>query len=79
MSVTINDMELVKVDSLFPDQLEIDDYIKVGEDIVQVVIITEDGSGDNYFIECENEFGERDEIVVAHDQKLDWYFFTDED
>lgn len=79
MSVTMKDMELIKVDSLFPDQLEVNDYIGVGEDILEVIIITSDSNADNYFIECENEFGEREEIVVAHNQKVDWYYFKDED
>jgi hypothetical protein len=47
MPATINAMELIHADNLTPDQLMIGDLIKVNDDIVEVVFIESDSTGDN--------------------------------
>ena len=42
MSDTMFDMKLVHADSITPDQLMVDDLIKIDNDIVQVVSIVSD-------------------------------------
>jgi hypothetical protein len=59
MSATINNMELVKADSLTIDALEIGDLIGYNDEIVEVIFIECDSTGDNYDIEIKNDFGEK--------------------
>jgi hypothetical protein len=77
MSDTINDMELVKADSLTVDALEIGDLIGFGDDIVEVTFIESDSTGDNYDIEVTNDFGETEIIQFAFDEEVDWYVYLD--
>ena len=77
MSDTINDMELVKADSLTVDALEIGDLIGYGDDIVEVTFIECDATGDNYDIEVTNDFGETEMVQFAFDEEVDWYVYLD--
>jgi hypothetical protein len=77
MSATINDMELVKADSLTADALEIGDLIGYGDEIVEITFIECDATGDNYDIEITNDFGESEVIQFAFDEEVDWYVYLD--
>ena len=63
------DMEYVKVDILTSGQLEVDDLIQVGDEVVSVVEII--SLPDGYTIEIINDFGEREVIEVGEYQQFD--------
>ncbi len=67
------DMELIKVDSLTPDSLEIGDLIDYNNEIVEVLFIESDSTGDNYDVQIVNDFGEKEIIQFAFDDEVDWY------
>ena len=77
MSATINDMELVKADSLSVDALEIGDLISYNDEIVEVTFIHCNSTGDNYEIELKNDFGEKEIVKYLFDEKVDWYVYLD--
>jgi hypothetical protein len=77
MNATINNMELVKADSLTVDALEIGDLIGYNDDIVEVTFIECDSTGDNYDIELTNDFGETEIVQYAFDEEVDWYVYLD--
>jgi hypothetical protein len=77
MSATINNMELVKADSLTIDALEIGDLIGYNDEIVEVIFIECDSTGDNYDIEIKNDFGEKEIIQFSFDEEVDWYVYLD--
>jgi hypothetical protein len=79
MNATINAMELVQADSLTPDQLMLGDLVKIGDDIVEVIFIESDSTGDNYDIQTENEFGEKEVVQFAYTDLIPLYVFIDED
>jgi hypothetical protein len=79
MSDTMIAMELIHADNLTPDQVMLGDLIKVGEDIVEVVFIESDSTGDNYDIQTQNEFGEKEVIQFAYTDLIPLYVFIDED
>ena len=78
MTVTMNSMELLHVDNLTPDQVMLGDLIKIGEDIVEVIFIESDSTGDNYDIQTENEFGEKEVTQYAYTDLIPLYFFTED-
>ena len=77
MSATINNMELVKADSLTVDALEIGDLIGYNDDIVEITDIECDSTGDNYDIELTNDFGETEIVQYAFNETVDWYVYLD--
>jgi hypothetical protein len=76
MTVTMNSMELLHADNLTPDQVMLGDLIKIGEDIVEVIFIESDSTGDNYDIQTENEFGEKEVTQYAYTDLIPLYVFT---
>ena len=79
MSDTMIDMRLIQADNLQPDQLMIGDLIKVEDDIVEVIFIESDSTGDNYDIQTENEFGEKEVTQYAYTDLIPLYVFIDDD
>lgn len=73
MTATIISMELIKADTLTADSLEIGDLISYNDEIVEVLFIESDSTGDNYDIEIVNDFGEKEVIQFAFDDEVDWY------
>ena len=73
MTATMIDMELIKADTLTADSLEIGDLISYNNEIVEVLFIESDSTGDNYDIEIVNDFGEKEVIQFAFDDAVDWY------
>ena len=66
-------MELVKADTLTADSLEIGDLISYNDEIVEVLFIESDSTGDNYDVQIVNDFGEKEIIQFAFDNEIDWY------
>ncbi len=79
MSATMISMELIHADNLTPDQLMLGDLIKIEDDIVEVIFIESDSTGDNYDIQTENEFGERTFTQFAYTDLIPLYVFIDEE
>jgi hypothetical protein len=77
MHATINNMELVKADSLTVDALQIGDLIAYNDEIVEITDIECDSTGDNYDIEITNDFGETEIVQYAFDEEVDWYVYLD--
>jgi hypothetical protein len=69
MSDTIDVMDYVKVDILTAGQLEVDDLILVGDEVVSIVEII--SLRDGYTLEIINDFGEREVIEVEEYQQFD--------
>jgi hypothetical protein len=69
MAATIMNMEYVKVDVLTSGQLEVDDLIKVGDEVVSIVEIV--SLADGYTLEIINDFGEREVIEVGEYEQFD--------
>lgn len=72
-------MELVYADNLTPDQLMIEDLIRIGDDIVEVLGIESDGDGSMYYVAYQNEFGEKDVIQYLHTELIPLYAFLEEE
>ena len=79
MSDTMETMELIHADNLTPDQLMLGDLIKIGDDIVEVIFIESDSTGDNYDIQTQNEFGEKEFVEYSYTDKIPFYVFTEEE
>jgi hypothetical protein len=73
MTATMINMELVKADTLTADSLEIGDLIGYNDEIVEVLFIESDSTGDNYDVQIVNDFGEKEIIQFAFDDAIDWY------
>jgi hypothetical protein len=77
MTDTMVNMEFKKVDVLNVDQLEIDDYVSINGDIVQIVSITP--LPDGYAIMYLDNYDETDLIEVDDYATFNWYIVVDED
>ena len=71
-------MELIHADNLEPNQLMLGDLIKIDNDIVEVIFIECDSTGDNYDIQTENEFGEKEITQYAYTDLIPLYVFIEE-
>ena len=78
MSDTMETMELIHADNLEPAQLMIGDLIKIENDIVEVIFIECDSTGDNYDIQTENEFGEKEIVQFAYTDLIPFYVFIED-
>jgi hypothetical protein len=79
MAATMKAMKLSYADLLSPNQLMEGDLINVDNEVVEVISIDEDASGDNYTITYRNDYGEKDEKVYSHEDKINLYVFVDEE
>ena len=79
MSDTMVNMELIHADNLTPDQLMLGDLIKIDNDIVEVIFIECDSTGDNYDIQTENEFGEKEVTQYSYTDLIPLYVFIQQE
>jgi len=79
MTATMNNMELVWADKLTPGSLMVDDLIKVDDELLEVVRITSDSTGDNYFIDCVDVYGEPNIITLSYDAYIDLYVYVEDE
>jgi hypothetical protein len=77
ITATMISMELFKADALRVDALEIGDLISYNDEIVEVLFIESDSTGDNYDIQIRNDFGEKEVVQFAFDDVVDWYVYLD--
>jgi hypothetical protein len=79
MTATMNNMELVWADKLTPGSLMVDDLIMVDDELIEIINISSDSTGDNYFIDCVDVYGEPNTITIAHDSYVNLYVYVDSD
>jgi len=79
MSATIKPMELVYADLLTADQLMEGDLVDIEGSIVDVILIEDDATGDNYTITYRNEYGEEDIFECSYEHVFKLYVFVEED
>ena len=78
-SDTMIAMELIHADNLTPDQVMLGDLIKIDNDIVEVIFIESDSTGDNYDIQTQNEFGEKEFTQHAYTDLIPLYVFVEQE
>jgi hypothetical protein len=71
MTDTITDMDYRLIDTLNADQLEIDDLIGLGDEIVKIVFISSLPNG--FLLTYENEYGEKDIAEILDEEVFDLY------
>ncbi len=72
-------MDLIHADNLMPDQLMLGDLIKIGDDIVEIIFIESDSTGDNYDIQTENAFGEKEITQYSYTDLIPLYVFIEQE
>ena len=73
MSATIIDMDYRLVDILNANQLEVDDLIGIGDEVVKIISIKE--FADGFHATIENEFGEKEEIEIGDDERFELFIW----
>ena len=71
MTDTIIGMDYYLADVLNSDQLEINDLIGWNSEIVKILLIQPTKTG--LLLTIENEFGEKDEIEIKDEDKIELY------
>lgn len=79
MTATINSMELIYADLLTPDQLMEEDIIEVDGDIVEVIGIDSDATGDTYYVGYVNDYGDRDVAEYNFTDTIKLYVFRQDE
>ena len=77
MPATIKTMELVWADKLTPGSLMVDDLIKFEDELIEIIDINSDSTGDNYFIDCVDVYGEPNTITIPYDTYVDLYVYVE--
>lgn len=72
-------MKFVYADLLTPAQLMEGDLINIENNIVEVLSVVDDATGDNYTISHRNDFGEEEETFCTFEDTFQLYVFIDED
>jgi hypothetical protein len=79
MAATMIDMKFIYADLLMPSQLMEGDLIDVDGEIVEVISVVDDATGDNYTITYKNEFDEEEETFCTYEDMFKLYVFIDDD
>jgi hypothetical protein len=79
MTATINSMELIYADLLTPDQLMEDDIIEVEGDIVTVLGVDSDATGDVYYVGHVNDYGDKDVTEFNYTDTVKLYVFREDE
>lgn len=79
MTDTINTMKFVFADLLTPSQLMAGDLIEIENEIVEVVQVIDDATGDNYTITHVNDFSEEAQTTCTYEDVFRFYVFIEED
>ena len=79
MTATMENMKFVYADLLTPSQLMEGDLINIDNEIVEVISVVDDSTGDNYTVTYRNDYGEEEEHVCTYEDMFKLYVFIDED
>ena len=69
-------MELLDAGKFKVSELMEDDMIAVDGDVVTILSIEQDGTGDNYFIKHVNDFGEEEIAELNFDSEVSLFVFA---
>ena len=72
-------MKFVYADLLTPSQLMEGDLINIDNEIVEVISVVDDASGDNYTITHRNDYGDEEETICTYEDMFKLYVFIDEE
>ena len=72
-------MKFVYADLLTPSQLMEGDLINIDNEIVEVISVVDDATGDNYIITYRNDYGEEEEYFCTYEDMFKLYVFIDEE
>jgi hypothetical protein len=70
-------MELLNAGKFKVSELMEDDLIAIDGEVVTIVSIEQDGTGDNYFIKHVNDFGEQDIAELNFEDSVDLFVFAE--
>jgi hypothetical protein len=79
MTATMETMKFVYADLLTPSQLMEGDLINIDNEIVEVISVVDDASGDNYTITHRNDYGDEEETICTYEDMFKLYVFIDEE
>jgi hypothetical protein len=79
MPATMETMKFVYADLLTPAQLMEGDLINIDDEIVEVLSVVDDATGDNYTVLHRNDFGEEEETSCTFEDMFKLYVFIEED
>jgi hypothetical protein len=79
MTATMETMKFVYADLLTPSQLMEGDLINIDNEIVEVISVVDDATGDNYIITYRNDYGEEEEYFCTYEDMFKLYVFIDEE
>jgi hypothetical protein len=79
MSDTITNMELVYVDTLTPSQLMENDLVEIEGNVVEVIYIECDSTGDNYAITYRNDYDEEDDFICNYEHMFKLYALVEQE
>ena len=74
MTATITSMDYRLVDVLNSDQLEINDLIGLGDEVVKILNI--ETIKDGFALTYENEFGEKDVVECGDNEKFELFIYS---
>ena len=66
-------MDYRLIDVLNADQLEVDDLIGLGDDVVKIISITSTKNGFTAIVE--NDFNEKEEIEIADEEQFELFIY----
>ena len=75
----MSNMKFVYADLLTPSQLMEGDLINIDNDIVEVISVVDDATGDNYIITHRNDYGDVEETNCTFEDMFKLYVFIEED
>ena len=70
-------MELINAGKFKVSELMEDDLIAINDEVVTILSIEEDSTGDNYFIKHVNDFGEEDIAELNFEDSVDLFVFAE--
>jgi hypothetical protein len=70
-------MELLNAGKFKVSELMEDDLIAIDGEVVTIVSIEQDGTGDNYFIKHVNDFGEQDIAELNFEDSVELFVFAE--
>ena len=78
MAATMNSMELIFADLLMPNQLMIGDLVEINDEVVEVISIEDDSTGDNYSITHINDYGDEDVFTCNYETVFKLFVYKED-
>jgi len=77
MGATMKTMELLNAGKFKVSELMENDLIAINDEVVTILSIEEDSTGDNYFIKYVNDFGEEDIAELNFEDSVNLFVFAE--